>query len=69
MKKTSVQCVHKNTLQYGSVRAPIMHRLEQARIVSQDDAKALFTHMLSSGWLYQNEIRYWLEVEKGVTIS
>ena len=67
--KSSVQCVHKNHLQYGSVRAPITKRLERAPIISNDDTEALFTHMVSPGWLYQDEIAHWLEVERGVTIS
>jgi transposase len=56
-------------LTYGTLRKPIQGKLGRPLKVSREDEEALFDEMVRSGWMYQDEIAYWLMVERGVFIS
>ena len=56
-------------LENGSVRKVPTSVLGQPSRIELDDGGALFEHLVWCGWLYQDEIRHWLFMERGIYCS
>lgn len=68
---SSVYKVSANLRTHGSIRKPVdnLKPLGRPRILSKEDEEALFEELVRSGWMYQDEMVHWLQVERGVRIS
>ena len=53
---------------HGCVRKPV-GKLWRRRKTSDEDKKALFEQLVRSGRMYQDEIVYWLDVERDVVVN
>jgi transposase len=58
-----------NLHKYGSVVPPVCLPMGRPHCISEDDEKALLECLLQEGWMYQDEMIYWLHMERGVTVS
>jgi transposase len=60
-----------NLKTHGSVRKPPdeLKKLGAPSKITDADAEALFEELIRSGWLYQDEIVHWLQVERGVKVT
>ncbi|KAK7177785.1 hypothetical protein PSPO01_16169 [Paraphaeosphaeria sporulosa] len=65
----AVSNVSNNLEQYGHVRRPLQGKLGRPPAISNEDAEALFSELVCSGWMYQDEIAKWLAVERGCHVS
>lgn len=58
--------VQDNLLSHGSVRKPLQNKLGRSCKITEEDATALFDELYCHGWMYQDEVVRWLELERGV---
>ena len=65
----AVRNVEENLLDHGSIRKHPTGVLGRPSKISPEDGNALFEHLVRSGWLYQDEIVFWLFMERGVYCS
>ena len=65
----AVTNVEHNLLDCGSVRKVPTGILGRPSKIGVEDGEALFEHLVRSGWLYQDEIVYWLFMERGINCS
>ena len=66
--RTAVDNVARNLRVYGCVRKPV-GKLGRRRKITDEDEEALFEQLVRSGWMYQDEIVYWLDVERDVVVN
>jgi transposase len=59
----------KNLLMYGSIKEPGQKPLGRPHNMTIADEKALLEVLETHGWMYQDEMIWWLEYERGVIIS
>lgn len=66
----SVYNIQKNLREYGSTRKPPSSttRLGRPPKLTEEDKDALSEELFRSGWMYQDEIVYWLWMERGVVV-
>jgi transposase len=70
VSRAEVYRIKQNLKLYGSTRKPRDPnvRLGQPPKISPEDKQALFDELFWSGWMYQDEIAYWLWMERGVQV-
>jgi transposase len=57
-------------LTHGTLRPPLQGTSAgRPRKITEEDGDALFSEMLRSGWLYQDEMVHWLMEKRGVVVS
>ena len=68
---TAVRNVEVNLKEHGSVRRPPEPGVKLGRPpkISDEDGEALFEELIRGGWKYQDEIAYWLWIERGVKVT
>lgn len=71
MSISRTQCFkwQQNLLRYGSVRYPYQRVLGRPYKTSIADEEALLEAITYEGWMYQDEMRKWLEEERGVKLG
>lgn len=66
---SEVYRIEQNLKLYGSTRKPSSNAtLGRPRKLSTEDEQALYDELFQSGWMYQDEIVYWLWMERGVHV-
>lgn len=73
---SSVQCdrstvdrLIRNVVKYGEFTSPYRMKLGRDEVLDESDKQALFEELLFHGWMYQEEIKYWLLTKRGKTID
>ena len=59
----------RNISRYGSAHAPLLRKLGRGRELTVADEEALEEELRQCGWLLQDEMKYWLQVNRGVEVS
>jgi hypothetical protein len=61
--------IQENLRGFGTLRRPVSGRIGRPPKISDEDGEALLEELVRSGWMYQDEMVYWLMVERGVFVS
>ncbi|KAK7189060.1 hypothetical protein PSPO01_04647 [Paraphaeosphaeria sporulosa] len=64
----AVDNVAHNLEMFGNVHRPLQGQLGRPPAISDEDKEALFSELVCSGWMYQDEIVKWLTVERSCHI-
>ena len=65
----AVSNVQNNLRNFGYFRKPLQGKLGALCKIQPTDGEALFEELMRTGWLYQDEIVYWLAIERGIYVS
>jgi transposase len=59
----------RNLKRYGSIHSPYKSAIGRPRKLTINDETALMEALLDCGWMYQDEMVFWLQEERGVEVS
>ncbi|KAK7177818.1 TPR domain-containing protein [Paraphaeosphaeria sporulosa] len=65
----AVRKVYNNTITTGCVRKALTGKLGRPPKLAKEDSLALRGELLRHGWMYQDEMVWWLSVERGIFIT
>ncbi|KAF2466025.1 uncharacterized protein BDR25DRAFT_306469 [Lindgomyces ingoldianus] len=67
--RSTVYDIHQCLMKYGTITHPRTRRLGRPPRLTPADREALFNELVAHGWMYQDEMKWWLYAERGVLIN
>ena len=68
LSRPSVYRLHRNVLTFGSMLKPRLRVFGRPSKFTSADKQAPYDELAAHGWMFQDEMVHWLDVERGIHV-